>query len=94
LSTPYSNQYILNNFCYLEFIEDFYPWGKQDPTLYEGDIQLFGDKNAILDNSYRWPNAIIPYEIADDYSKSVFLILSNFVSRRVIITIYFPLKSS
>nr|CAH0103501.1 unnamed protein product [Daphnia galeata] len=51
-----------------EFIEDFYPWGKQDPTLYEGDIQLFGDKNAILNNSYRWPNAIIPYEIADDYT--------------------------
>jgi hypothetical protein len=73
--------------------KESFPWEKQDPTLHEGDIQFFGDKNAILDNSFRWPNAIIPYEIADDYSKSVFLILSNLVSRRVIMTIYFPLKS-
>jgi hypothetical protein len=29
---------------------------------------LRGDKNAILDNSYRWPNARIPYEISAQYS--------------------------
>nr|CAH0105948.1 unnamed protein product [Daphnia galeata] len=27
-----------------EFIEDFYPWEKQDPTLHEGDIQFSGTK--------------------------------------------------
>jgi hypothetical protein len=45
---------------------------KQDPALYEGDIQHFGDKNSILSNSYRWPNAKIPYEISDANSKEHF----------------------
>jgi hypothetical protein len=49
--------------------DEFIPWGKQDPTLHEGDIKLYGDKNAILSKSYRWPNAQIPYQISAEYSK-------------------------
>ncbi|XP_046443276.1 hatching enzyme 1.2-like isoform X1 [Daphnia pulex] len=51
-----------------ELITQSFPWDKQDPTLYEGDIKHFGDKNAILSNSYRWPNAKIPYEISNAYT--------------------------
>lgn len=46
-------------------------WDKQDPSLLEGDIKVVGDKNAILGSSYRWPSAIIPYVISEDYSKSI-----------------------
>lgn len=71
-----------------------FPWDKQDLTLYEGDIKHFGDKNAILSNSYRWSNAKIPYEISNAYSKSIFLILSNLVGHRLIMKMYFSWKSS
>ncbi|XP_046456656.1 hatching enzyme 1.2-like [Daphnia pulex] len=51
-----------------EMTDEFIPWGKQDPTLHEGDIKLYGDKNAILSKSYRWPNAQIPYQISAEYT--------------------------
>jgi len=51
-----------------EIRDEFIPWDKQDTTLHEGDIKLFGEKNAILSSSYRWPNAQIPYEISADYT--------------------------
>lgn len=39
---------------------------------YQGDIFLFGDgeegKNALRDESYRWPNATIPYTIGPNFS--------------------------
>jgi hypothetical protein len=71
-----------------------------------------GDKNAILSSSYRWPNAKIPYEISNVYSKSIFvnttlmknifllpivlcifLLLSNFGDRHLILTTNFPIKA-
>lgn len=57
-----------NFFLSVEIRDEFIPWDKQDTTLHEGDIKLFGEKNAILSSSYRWPNAQIPYEISADYS--------------------------
>ncbi len=79
---------------YVELIKKSFPWNKQDPTLFEGDIMFFGDKNAILGTGYRWPNAKIPYELSNAYSKGVFPISSYLVGCRLIVTIYFPLKSS
>ena len=80
---------------YVELIKKSFPWNKQDPTLFEGDIMFFGDKNAILNNSYRWPNAKIPYIIENVFSKSVFVttILSDLVGRRLIKTTFFPFKA-
>ncbi|KAI9559341.1 hypothetical protein GHT06_016130 [Daphnia sinensis] len=46
---------------------EFFPWDKQDPNLLEGDIKPWGEKNVILGSSYRWPKAIIPYVISDEY---------------------------
>ncbi|KAI9559337.1 hypothetical protein GHT06_016126 [Daphnia sinensis] len=48
--------------------DEFFPWDKQDPNLLEGDIKPWGEKNAILGSSYRWPKAIIPYVISDVYT--------------------------
>jgi hypothetical protein len=97
---------------YVELIKKSFPWNKQDPTLFEGDIMFFGDKNAILGTGYRWPNAKIPYEISNVYSKSIFvnttlmknifllpivlcifLLLSNFGDRHLILTTNFPIKA-
>jgi hypothetical protein len=99
-------------FFYVEFFEDFFQWEDQDPALFEGDIMFSGDKNAILSSSYRWPNAKIPYEISNVYSKSIFvnttlmknilllpivlfifLLLSNFGDRHLILTTNFPIKA-
>ena len=73
-------------FFYVEFFEDFFQWEDQDPALFEGDIMFSGDKNAILSSSYRWPNAKIPYEISNVYSKSTcdFTCLGHdFLSKRL-----------
>ncbi|XP_057368842.1 hatching enzyme 1.2-like isoform X2 [Daphnia carinata] len=48
--------------------EEYFPWEKQDPRLVEGDIKVWGEKNAIIYTSYRWPKAIIPYIISDEYT--------------------------
>ncbi|XP_046456657.1 astacin-like [Daphnia pulex] len=67
---PLTEELLKRNFSNIgkEIRDEFIPWGKQDPTLHEGDIKLHGDKNAILDTSYRWPKAQIPYEISAEYT--------------------------
>lgn len=51
---------------------DFMPWNKQNPELFEGDIMQSKTKNAILNSNGRWPNGRIPYIISASYSMFVF----------------------
>lgn len=54
-------------------------WKPEDGTniwehsgLFEGDIMLYSKqsiKNGLIDETYRWPNATIPYYIDDAFSK-------------------------
>ncbi|XP_046647149.1 zinc metalloproteinase nas-13-like [Daphnia pulicaria] len=47
---------------------DFMPWNKQNPELFEGDIMQSKTKNANLNG--RWPNGRIPYIISASYNSA------------------------
>lgn len=69
VSAPIDNNYEI------EWIGD-YETDVEDGQYFEGDMILtddqeaaiFGDRNAMLDRKYRWPNATIPYNLSDHHS--------------------------
>lgn len=55
------------------FMREAYP--EMYSNQYQGDIFLFNDieesKNAIRDESYRWPNATIPFIIGSNFCMNI-----------------------
>lgn len=52
-----------------ELLESDNPW--ENSGLFEGDIMIYSkfQKNGIINSSYIWPNATIPFIIDGQFSK-------------------------